>query len=260
MILLGSIERSQVVALLGAQLSPARRRQYVQERRKAQSSPLSEQESLPSPESSVRFQVNTEDSGFPAPRGQSHKPLKPALKRGPSINTSIQESPTGNVESTGIALRSLFCGSPPPEASSESDSDLEVEMSPEEILEWEEQQLDEPVNFSDCKIDPAPFQLVERTSLHKTHTIFSLLGVDHAYVTSIGRLIGIVTLKELRKAIEGSVTAQGVKVRPPLASFRDSATSSSDTETTEVHALWGPRSRYGLPREGSPSDSDDKCQ
>lgn len=38
---------------------------------------------------------------------------------------------------------------------------------PSQILEWEEQQLDEPVNFSDCKIDPAPFQLVERTSLHK---------------------------------------------------------------------------------------------
>ncbi|KAM4887278.1 chloride channel protein 2 isoform 1-T1 [Thomomys bottae] len=275
MILLGSIERSQVVALLGAQLSPARRRQYMQERRKVQTSPPSDQESPPSPESSVRFQVNTEDS-----RGEIHKPLKPALKRGPSNSSNHRESPTGNGESTGIALRSLFCGSPPPEAASElekpescdkrkpkrvrislaSDSGLEGEMSPEEILEWEEQQLDEPVNFSDCKIDPAPFQLVERTSLHKTHTIFSLLGVDHAYVTSIGRLIGIVTLKELRKAIEGSVTAQGVKVRPPLASFRDSATSSSDTETTEVHALWGPRSRHGLPREGSPSDSDDKCQ
>ncbi|XP_069885829.1 chloride channel protein 2 isoform X2 [Dipodomys merriami] len=275
MILLGSIERSQVVALLGAQLSPARRRQYMQERRKVQTSPPSDQESPPSPESSVRFQVNTEDS-----RGEIHKPLKPALKRGPSNTSNHKESPTGNGESTGIALRSLFCGSPPPEAASEleksescdkrklkrvrislaSDSGLEGEMSPEEILEWEEQQLDEPVNFSDCKIDPAPFQLVERTSLHKTHTIFSLLGVDHAYVTSIGRLIGIVTLKELRKAIEGSVTAQGVKVRPPLASFRDSATSSSDTETTEVHALWGPRSRHGLPREGSPSDSDDKCQ
>lgn len=39
-------------------------------------------------------------------------------------------------------------------------------LSPQ-ILEWEEKQLDEPVNFSDCKIDPAPFQLVERTSLHK---------------------------------------------------------------------------------------------
>nr|XP_015092135.1 chloride channel protein 2 isoform X1 [Vicugna pacos] len=280
MILLGSIERSQVVALLGAQLSPARRRQYMQERRAAQTASPSDQENPPSPETSVRFQVNTEDSGFPAVRGEMHKPLKPALKRGPSNTTDLKESPTGNMEQAGIALRSLFCGSPPPEAASEleksekcdkrklkrvrislaSDSDLEGEMTPEEILEWEEQQLDEPVNFSDCKIDPAPFQLVERTSLHKTHTIFSLLGVDHAYVTSIGRLIGIVTLKELRKAIEGSVTAQGVKVRPPLASFRDSATSSSDTETTEVHALWGPRSRHGLPREGSPSDSDDKCQ
>ncbi|XP_035578228.1 chloride channel protein 2 isoform X3 [Callorhinus ursinus] len=280
MILLGSIERSQVVALLGAQLSPGRRQQYMQERRAAQASPPSDQESPPSPETSVRFQVNTEDSGFPAARGETHKPLKPALKRGPSNTMSLGESPTGNMEQAGIALRSLFCGSPPPEAASEleksesynkrklkrvrislaSDSDLEGEMTPEEILEWEEQQLDEPVNFSDCKIDPAPFQLVERTSLHKTHTIFSLLGVDHAYVTSIGRLIGIVTLKELRKAIEGSVTAQGVKVRPPLASFRDSATSSSDTETTEVHALWGPRSHHGLPREGSPSDSDDKCQ
>uniref|UniRef100_A0A8C9A615 Chloride channel protein 2 n=1 Tax=Prolemur simus TaxID=1328070 RepID=A0A8C9A615_PROSS len=249
MILLGSIERSQVVALLGAQLSPARRRQYMQERRASQTSPPSDQESPPSPETSVRFQVNTEDSGFPATRGETNKPLKPALKRGPSITMNLGESPTGNVESAGIALRSLFCGSPPPEATSEksescdkrklkrvrislaSDSDLEGEMSPEQILEWEEQQLDEPVNFSDCKIDPAPFQLVERTSLHK-----------------------------LRKAIEGSVTAQGVKVRPPLASFRDSATSSSDTETTEVHALWGPRSRHGLPREASPSDSDDKCQ
>lgn len=275
MILLGSIERTQVVALLAAQLSPARRRQSKQKRRVAHTSPPSCQESPPSPETSVCFQVKAEDA-----QGEPHKPLKPALKRGCSNSVNLGESPTGHVESAGIALRSLFCGSPPPEAASESeksessekrkskrvrislasDSDLEGEMSPEEILEWEEQQLDEPVNFSDCKIDPAPFQLVERTSLHKTHTIFSLLGVDHAYVTSIGRLIGIVTLKELRKAIEGSVTAQGVKVRPPLASFRDSATSSSDTETTEVHALWGPRSRHGLPREGSPSDSDDKCQ
>uniref|UniRef100_A0A452EBM8 Chloride channel protein 2 n=1 Tax=Capra hircus TaxID=9925 RepID=A0A452EBM8_CAPHI len=274
MILLGSIERSQVVALLGAQLSPARRRRYMQERRAAQTSSPSDQESPPSPETSVRFQVNTEDQGFPAARGETHKPLKPALKRSPS-NTGLVFGNTGNVEQAGIALRSLFCGSPPAEPTSELEKSgkcdkrklkrvrISLAVSapfPPVILEWEEQQLDEPVNFSDCKIDPAPFQLVERTSLHKTHTIFSLLGVDHAYVTSIGRLIGIVTLKELRKAIEGSVTAQGVKVRPPLASFRDSATSSSDTETTEVHALWGPRSRHGLPREGSPSDSDDKCQ
>ncbi|XP_036208014.1 chloride channel protein 2 isoform X3 [Myotis myotis] len=193
MILLGSIERSQVVALLAAQLSPARRRQHLQERRAAQTPPPPDQESPPSPESSVRFQVSTEGSGFPAARGDTHKPLKPALKRASSNSMSLRESPPGNVEQAGIALRSLFCGSPPPEAASEleksepcdkrklkrvrislaSDSDLESEMTPEEILEWEEQQLDEPVNFSDCKIDPAPFQLVERTSLHKIPSCFS---------------------------------------------------------------------------------------
>lgn len=32
----------------------------------------------------------------------------------------------------------------------------------------------------------------------QTHTIFSLLGLDHAYVTSIGRLIGVVSLKEVK--------------------------------------------------------------
>lgn len=36
-----------------------------------------------------------------------------------------------------------------------------------QIAEWEEMQLDEQVDFDNCKIDPAPFQLVERTSLHK---------------------------------------------------------------------------------------------
>ncbi|XP_044529163.1 chloride channel protein 2 isoform X3 [Gracilinanus agilis] len=281
MILLGSMERSQVVALLSAQLSPARRRQHQRDQRAAQVSPPPEQKDSQSPETGVRFQVSTEESGFSPTRGEPRKPLKPALKRGPSSATSPgAESSPGVQETAGIALRSLFCASPPAEGNSEleksepcekrklkrvrisvaSDSDLDIEMTAAEILEWEERQLEEPVNFSDCKIDPAPFQLVERTSLHKTHTIFSLLGVDHAYVTSIGRLIGIVTLKELRKAIEGSVTAQGVKVRPPLASFRDSATSSSDTETTEVHSLWGRRPRHSLPHEGSPSDSDDKCQ
>uniref|UniRef100_A0A8C2IC49 Chloride channel, voltage-sensitive 2b n=1 Tax=Cyprinus carpio TaxID=7962 RepID=A0A8C2IC49_CYPCA len=133
-----------------------------------------------------------------------------------------------------------------------------------EIEEGEEQQLDEQVNFNSCKIDPAPFQLVERTSLHKTHTIFSLLGLDHAYVTSIGRLIGVVSLRELRKAIEGSMTVKGVKVRPPLASFRDSGTSgtSSESEATELHKLWDRHTSISIPREHQPntSDSDEKSQ
>uniref|UniRef100_A0A452IUL4 Chloride channel protein 2 n=1 Tax=Gopherus agassizii TaxID=38772 RepID=A0A452IUL4_9SAUR len=235
MILLGSIERAQVAALLSGQLGYQRRLQYMQER--------------------------AQESSSAPPHGESRKPLKPALKRGPS---SLVESPTGEW-SVG---RALGFGLPCPSVQAHA-GQAGVPLAPGsaghgssafQIVEWEEQQLDQPVNFNNSKIDPAPFQLVERTSLHKTHTIFSLLGVDHAYVTSIGRLVGIVSLKELRKAIEGSVTAKGVKVRPPLASFRDSTASSSETETTDIQQLWDRRQRLSIPRESSPSETDDKCQ
>uniref|UniRef100_A0A669B664 Chloride channel, voltage-sensitive 2a n=1 Tax=Oreochromis niloticus TaxID=8128 RepID=A0A669B664_ORENI len=131
-------------------------------------------------------------------------------------------------------------------------------VSTQQITEWEEQQLDEPVDFKNCKIDPAPFQLVEQTSLHKTHTIFSLLGLDHAYVTSMGRLVGVVSLKELRKAIEGSVTVTGVKVRPPLASFRDSGNTTNVSEVTELHKLCIRHRGLSLPREPNPPNVEDQ--
>lgn len=35
--------------------------------------------------------------------------------------------------------------------------------------------------------------------LPQTHTLFSLLGLSHAYVTSIGKLVGVVALKEVRR-------------------------------------------------------------
>lgn len=130
-------------------------------------------------------------------------------------------------------------------------------MGPTEISEWEEQQFEQAVDFKNCKIDPAPFQLVEQTSLHKTHTIFSLLGLDHAYVTSMGRLVGVVSLKELRKAIEGSVTVTGVKVRPPLASFRDSGNTTNVSEVTELHKLCMRHRGLSLPREPNRAKLED---
>ncbi|XP_031330673.1 chloride channel protein 2 isoform X3 [Photinus pyralis] len=76
------------------------------------------------------------------------------------------------------------------------------DMSPEDQRKWEDEQMQLPVEFSTCTIDPAPFQLVERTSLLKVHSLFSMVGVNHAYVTAIGKLIGVVGLTDLRKAIE----------------------------------------------------------
>uniref|UniRef100_A0A8C2AVQ7 Chloride channel, voltage-sensitive 2a n=1 Tax=Cyprinus carpio TaxID=7962 RepID=A0A8C2AVQ7_CYPCA len=195
MILLGSMERSQLQSLLSQQLSRARRLEYLRER--------------------------AQDNG-------THVIIA-------SISLHIFFFFTFN--SFNFFQNILF-----------------------QIAEWEEQQLEEAVNFNNCKIDPAPFQLVERTSLHKTHTIFSLLGLDHAYVTSTGRLVGVVSLKELRKAIEGSVTVTGVKVRPPLASFRDSGNSSSVSEVTELHKLWSRHRSLPLPREPNLPDLDDQTE
>ncbi|XP_056297654.1 chloride channel protein 2-like isoform X2 [Pseudoliparis swirei] len=294
MILLGSIERAQLQALLSLQLGRPRRLQYIGERAAEEKKRLSVVSSAGSEDGGgglhrasqeVRFQISTEESSVTPTPPVPQKPLKPALKR-PSVVERPTETPTIlPQDNSGIALKNLFCASPeteglennnnverptPPELRRPSkrvrisvvdDADMEDDMTIREIAEWEERQLDEQVNFSNCKIDPAPFQLVERTSLHKTHTIFSLLGLDHAYVTSIGRLIGVVSLKELRKAIEGSVTAKGVKVRPPLASFRDSGTSSSENEATELHKLWGHHKSLSLPRDHTPtSESVEKSQ
>uniref|UniRef100_A0A8C8JSV7 Chloride channel 2c n=1 Tax=Oncorhynchus tshawytscha TaxID=74940 RepID=A0A8C8JSV7_ONCTS len=138
MILLGSIERAQLQALLSLQLGRPRRLEYLRDRATAEKKRLSMVSHPGSEDGSQR--VNQE------------------------VRFQVSTVLTNHTKLT--------------------------------IAEWEENQLDEQVNFDNCKIDPAPFQLVERTSLHKTHTIFSLLGLDHAYVTSIGRLIGVVSLKE----------------------------------------------------------------
>ncbi|CAL8342883.1 unnamed protein product [Arctogadus glacialis] len=281
MILLGSIERAQLQALLSQQLGRARRMEYIRENAMAFKKCMSDPESPPPPPPAVGSQITTEESTLSPTRPTPQKPLKPALKR-PSVVDRPPQILTANNDNSGIALKNLFCANPDAESNNNNmepptspehrrppkrvrisvvdDGDTEDDMTIREIAEWEEQQLDEQVNFSNCKIDPAPFQLVERTSLHKTHTIFSLLGLDHAYVTSIGRLIGVVSLKELRKAIEGSVTVKGTKVRPPLASFRDSGTSSSENEATELHKLWDRHKSMSLPREHTQSDSDEKSQ
>lgn len=82
-------------------------------------------------------------------------------------------------------------------------------------------------------------------------------------LTQCCRYLLVTTLSlftQLRKAIEGSVTVKGVKVRPPLASFRDSGTSSSENEATELHKLWDRHKSMSLPQDHTPSESDEKSQ
>uniref|UniRef100_A0AAX7VX32 Chloride channel, voltage-sensitive 1a n=1 Tax=Astatotilapia calliptera TaxID=8154 RepID=A0AAX7VX32_ASTCA len=58
----------------------------------------------------------------------------------------------------------------------------------------------------------------------QTHTLFSLLGLSHAYVTSTGKLVGVVALKEVRNA---SVSMLNVKVHDSTTkSFQEKKASS----------------------------------
>ncbi|VDM36580.1 unnamed protein product [Toxocara canis] len=70
----------------------------------------------------------------------------------------------------------------------------------------DEERLKDTVELGDDIIDPAPFQLVRRTSLYKVHSLFSLLDLNRAYVTDRGRLVGVVGISDLRNAIERTET------------------------------------------------------
>uniref|UniRef100_A0A2K6SQA3 Chloride channel protein 1 n=1 Tax=Saimiri boliviensis boliviensis TaxID=39432 RepID=A0A2K6SQA3_SAIBB len=184
MILLGSVERSELQALLQRHLCPERRLRAAQEMARK----LSE---LP-----YDGKARLAGEGLPgAPPGR------------PESFSFVDEDEDED-----------FSGK------SEDSTDLVDYMSPEEIEAWEQEQLSQPVCFDSCCIDQSPFQLVEQTTLHKTHTLFSLLGLHLAYVTSMGKLRGVLALEELQKAIEGH-TKSGVQLRPPLASFRNATTT-----------------------------------
>ncbi|XP_050726376.1 chloride channel protein 2-like isoform X2 [Eriocheir sinensis] len=94
----------------------------------------------------------------------------------------------------------------------------QLDMTDEERSIWEKMELSKEVDFSKVHIDPAPFQLVERTSLLRVHSMFSMLGINHAYVTAIGRLIGVLALKEVRMAIDGQYMGQGQSTTPQVSS------------------------------------------
>ncbi|GMT14004.1 hypothetical protein PFISCL1PPCAC_5301, partial [Pristionchus fissidentatus] len=64
------------------------------------------------------------------------------------------------------------------------------------------------IHLEDVLIDPSPFQIVAHTSLLKVHSLFSLLGLNRAYVTQHGMLAGVIALREVRLAIERATNGQ----------------------------------------------------
>ncbi|XP_062480022.1 chloride channel protein 1 [Pezoporus occidentalis] len=256
MILLGSVERSELQDLLQRHISPERRRLLHREMQQKLSEapydghskgpwatlPKLKHESF----AYVDEDEDTDEKGE-LPQPPSPTPSYPEEPNGPTGPLKQMPEPSepqhlaGNFRSWRQLIQQLLCHySRAHETESAIQEPVEVveTMRPEEIDAWEQEELNKNVCFDSCHIDPSPFQLVERTSLHKTHTLFSLLGLSHAYVTSMGKLRGVLALEELQKAIEGS-TRSGVRLRPPLASFRDTNRNSVSMEkATQATQSW----------------------
>ncbi|KAG8142251.1 hypothetical protein E2320_006186 [Naja naja] len=102
--------------------------------------------------------------------------------------TDAQEYPV--VDNAGNARSSLI-----EFLQSREDSSLPQEELRKELLSG--QTLKEG-----CTISPVTLQLSPWTSLHQAHNLFEMLNLQRAFVTQLGKVVGIVTRRELRKAIE----------------------------------------------------------
>jgi len=179
MILLGSIQRPQLEWLLQRHLINAQTRDQAE----PESGDLGD---LQSPRhASVHFSSGEVSMNIPA----GGVPHKSAIKK---IGKKLPSA-------TPVSIQKLFNTSTS-EMGESTIADMTVDAN--DLPQWEVALLHELVDFTDCQIDPAPFQLVEKASLYKVHKLFCLLNLTHAYVTTIGRLVGIVSLDELRAAIE----------------------------------------------------------
>ncbi|XP_049749774.1 chloride channel protein 1 [Elephas maximus indicus] len=232
MILLGSVERSELQALLQRHLSNERRLRAAQDMaRKLSELPYDGKAALGGRPASFAFVDEDEDEDLPVRTESPPPPTFPVAPlyaeepNGPLPGHKQQPEDSEPAERRPSIFRSLLrCllgrTHPAKKKAIQDSADLVDNMSPEEVAAWEQEQLGQPVCFDCCCIDQSPFQLVEQTTLHKTHTLFSLLGLHLAYVTSMGKLRGVLALEELQKAIKGH-TKSGVQLRPPLASFRN---------------------------------------
>eukprot|EP00051_Salpingoeca_urceolata_P033177 m.19365 g.19365 ORF g.19365 m.19365 type:complete len:890 (-) comp5928_c0_seq1:43-2712(-) len=57
------------------------------------------------------------------------------------------------------------------------------------------------IDFSELNLDQTAARVVEQTDLSTVHAMFSLLGNKYLYVTQVGRLVGVISIADLRHAV-----------------------------------------------------------
>ncbi|KAI6194538.1 Chloride channel protein 2 [Aphelenchoides besseyi] len=113
----------------------------------------------------------------------------------------------------------------------------EIDLYGDDRKNWETEQLSHCIKLNEIGVDTAPFQLVGNTSMLKVHSLFSLLGLNRAYVTRCGRLVGVVALRDIRMAIEkvqsGQLYAQGPKMEIEVSD--DSSEAQRRLRSMSIH-------------------------
>lgn len=62
-------------------------------------------------------------------------------------------------------------------------------------------EMEMPRPLENASVNPAPAMVSDKISLHRLHTMFSLLNLKRAFVVTGGQLVGIVTISELTKGL-----------------------------------------------------------
>ncbi|XP_018426878.1 PREDICTED: chloride channel protein ClC-Kb-like [Nanorana parkeri] len=176
-ILLGSVSRKTLTKLLTDQLSPERRMQYMMEQNG----------------------TNMDNSMTVTSLGE-YNTSRPRLTR--TAETEATETTYSNQDT--VTFESEETSKPRSESRRRRSSKFRNQYQ-KLVEEWECRQLNEVVPVEDLLIDPAPYRLVEKQTLYQVYDLFNLLSLRRAYVTSIGRLVGVISLTELKDAVHGSV-------------------------------------------------------
>ncbi|KRZ59176.1 Chloride channel protein 1 [Trichinella nativa] len=210
MILLGSVQRSQLDKMLNAKVGVIPRKQEALRRLQELKNRAEEK-----PEKRSRFTVSRVKSNELQQESSAKVTQDLMINVENNNNTSDQHSEQWewkNLENMNtiaaarslMTTRSLFnCLSGKSNTLAEKFvQQTVIDLVGKERRQWEAEQLDSKVQINMDILDPAPFQLVENTNVMQASMLFNQLGITSAYVTSLGSLVGVVSLREIRQALE----------------------------------------------------------
>ncbi|PVD36643.1 hypothetical protein C0Q70_03629 [Pomacea canaliculata] len=110
------------------------------------------------------------------------------------------------------------------------------------------------------KLPPVARRMRQLTQM-EVHSLFSLLGLNHAYVTNIGHLVGVVGLQELRNAIQGQLDSQAAnKGKKSNMDDDEEEEVAIDMEELEIVHNIPPTDEYRLHEVTSNSDNQNHKQ